>query len=79
MPVNLIQASGGAAIGRYASHGSEDYNDAYGQLGGRLDMTALTHILGNLRVERDHEPRTSPDSPGLAAQPVIYTTAGAAS
>jgi hypothetical protein len=37
-------------------------------------MTALNHLLAGFAVNRLHEPRTSPSSPGNAAEPVKYTT-----
>jgi hypothetical protein len=71
---NELDVSGGTAIGRYASHSSEDYDDAFGAVNGRIDMTELTHFMGGLRIDRDHEPRTATDAPGNAGQPVTYTT-----
>jgi hypothetical protein len=68
-----LQVSGGAALGRYASHSSENFDDAFGLVGGRLDVSALTHVLASARFERLHEPRTSPDSPGGASTPVRYS------
>ena len=72
---NAIEVSGGAALGRYSSHTSENYDDAFGAVNGRIDMTALTHFLAGVRIDRLHEPRTAPDAPGNAATPVRYTTA----
>jgi len=74
LPQNEIDVSAGAALGRYSSHTSENYDDAYGALSGRIDLTALTHILGGVRFDRLHEPRTSVSSPGNAAKPVVYNT-----
>lgn len=73
-PQNQIELSGGAALGRYSSHSSENYDDAFGALSGRWDVSALQSLSAGLRVDRLHEPRTSPDSPGNAATPVRYTT-----
>ncbi len=74
LPQNEIEVSGGAALGRYSTHTSENYDDAFGAVSGRIDLTALTHILAGVRIDRLHEPRTSPDSPGNAAEPVVYNT-----
>lgn len=73
-PQNEIALSGGAALGNYASHTSENFQDAFGALSGRLDVSAIHAISASVRVDRLHEPRTSPDSPGNATKPVKYTT-----
>ncbi len=72
-PDKAIDLSAGAAIGRYADHSSENFDDAFGSLSGRYDFTALNHLLGGFSVDRLHEPRTSPSSPGNAAEPVSFT------
>lgn len=69
-----VRVSGGAALGRYAGHSSENFDDAYGSLSGHYDVDALHTILGGLDFDRLHEPRTSPSSPGNAAEPVKYST-----
>jgi hypothetical protein len=74
LPTNEIEVSAGAALGRYSSHTSENYDDAFGSVSGRIDLTALTHILAGVSIDRLHEPRTSPNSPGNAAAPVVYNT-----
>jgi len=71
---NALYLSGGAALGRYASHTSENFEDGFGLVGGRYDISALTHAFASARFDRLHEPRTAPTSPGAAAEPVRYTT-----
>jgi hypothetical protein len=71
---NALYMSGGAALGRYSSHTSENFDDAFGLVGGRYDLSALTNVFASARFDRLHEPRTAPTSPGAAAEPVKYST-----
>ncbi len=51
-----------ADIGRYADHGSEDYEDVSGWANGRLDLTKSTSVFSGVLVESLHEDRGSPDA-----------------
>jgi hypothetical protein len=73
LPQNAIDVSAGAAIGRQSNHDSEDFNDGFGAVSGRLDIDALHQIIAGVRFDRLHESRASPDSPANAAEPVRYT------
>jgi hypothetical protein len=71
-PRHALNLRGGAAIGRYASHSSENYEDAFASADGRIDLGNLHHVTGLIKYERLHEDRASPDAPGAAAEPVKY-------
>lgn len=73
-PQNALNVHAGTSIGRYASHSSENYDDAFGSVDGRYDITAGDHLTAALKAARLHEDRTSPDAPGSAAEPVKYNT-----
>jgi hypothetical protein len=66
--------SAGADLGFYATHSTENYQDAYTSASGRYDIDQGRHIFANAEVDRLHVTRTSPDFPGAAAEPPIYTT-----
>jgi len=70
--------SAAADLGFYATHSSENYQDAYSSASGRYDIDQGRHIFANAEIDRLHVARTSPDFPGAAAEPPIYTmyTAG---
>src|SRR6185312_3761369 len=73
-PQNQLRISAGGYFGRYSGHGSENYNDGFGSVGGRIDLSNLTHINIAVQANKLHEARTSPSSPGNAAEPVMYNT-----
>jgi hypothetical protein len=68
----------GAAFGMFASHSSEDYKDAFASTDGRFDIDQGQNVHGSVQVQRLHESRYSPDSPGAAAEPVKYMNYGGA-
>jgi hypothetical protein len=70
---HAVNVRGGASIGRFARHSSEDYDDAFGAVDGRFDLDANRNLYGGLRIDRLHEDRSSPDAPGNTAEPVRYT------
>ena len=71
---HAFNVSAGADIGWYATHTTENYQDAFASSNGRYDIDQGQHIFANAEVDRLHIARTSPDFPGAAAQPPIYTT-----
>ena len=61
----------GADIGRYAGHGSENYEDYWFGGDGRLDLTGSAALFGGAQYSHNHEERDSPD--GVAGtRPTIY-------
>jgi hypothetical protein len=62
----------GGAFGNYASHSSENYQDAFASTDGRLDIDEGSKAYGGLQIMKLHESRYSPNSPGSAASPVQY-------
>ncbi|MGA8614520.1 MAG: outer membrane beta-barrel protein [Xanthobacteraceae bacterium] len=71
-PSNALNLHGGAAFQNYAEHPAQDTEDGFGAIDGRLDVTAGNWLYGGAQVAHLHLPRTSPDSPGNAAEPVTY-------
>ncbi|HXP75579.1 MAG TPA: outer membrane beta-barrel protein [Stellaceae bacterium] len=71
---HALTVSAGADLGWYASHSTENYQDAFTSANGRYDIDQGQHIFANAAVDRLHVARTSPDFPGAAAAPPIYTT-----
>jgi hypothetical protein len=69
--------SAGANIGWHASHSTENYQDAFTSVDGHYDIDQGRQILAGAEIDRLHVARTSPDFPGNAAAPPIYTTYGA--
>lgn len=74
LPQNAINVHGGAFIGRYASHSGEDYNDAFGSIDGRIDLTNNDQLIGTVGVTKTHIPRYAPSSVGNAAEPITFNT-----
>ena len=78
---HALEMSAGADLGWYATHTTENYQDAFASTTGRYDIDQGQHIFANAEIDRLHIARTSPDFPNvaagsLAAQPPIYTTYG---
>ena len=73
-PRNAVNLHGGAALQYYARHPAQNTQDGFAAIDGRLDMTAGSGFYGGAQIAHQHVPRTSPDSPGNAAQPVTYNS-----
>jgi hypothetical protein len=71
---HAVNVSAGANLGWYASHSTENYQDAFASTSDRYDIDQGRHIFANAEIDRLHVARTSPDFPGAAAQVPIYTT-----
>jgi hypothetical protein len=71
---HALNVSAGANLGWYASHSTENYQDAFASTSDRYDIDRGRHIFANAEIDRLHVARTSPDFPGAAAQVPIYTT-----
>ena len=74
-----FNVSAGADIGWYATHTTENYQDAFASTSGRYDIDQGQHIFAAAEIDRLHVARTSPNFPNvtpgsLAAEPPIYTT-----
>jgi hypothetical protein len=70
---HAFNLSAGADIGWYATHSTENYQDAFTSASGRYDIDQGRHIFANAGIDRLHVARSSPDFPGAAAEPPIYT------
>jgi hypothetical protein len=73
---DALNLHAGGAFGTYASHSSENYQDAFAAADGRLDIDEGRQAYGGLQISRQHESRYSPNSPGAAAEPVKYMNYG---
>ncbi|MCR5879514.1 outer membrane beta-barrel protein [Phenylobacterium sp. J367] len=61
-----------AVLARYQDNDNENTTDYALGVNGRLDLLRFTNIRGSFDWGDLTEPRTSPDSPGTAAEPVKY-------
>lgn len=59
-------------IGRYATNGSEDFEDATIGTNGRLDIVRDAFITGGATLNKLHEDRGSPDAVANAKNPTEY-------
>jgi hypothetical protein len=73
-PQNALNLHGAAALQQYARHSAQDTEDGSGGVDGRLDVTANSSFYGGAQIAHAHTPRTSPDSPGNAAEPATYNS-----
>lgn len=77
-PRHALSAYARSVLNRYQDFKSENTTDYGAGLSGRLDLLRFTNVRGNFDWANLTEPRTSPNSPGVAAEPVQYdlTSAG---
>lgn len=59
---NRLNLRAGTNLGRYARHGSENYDDFYAGGDGRLRLDSVTSLFGGARYDWTHESRESPDA-----------------
>jgi hypothetical protein len=69
---HAVGAYARAIFNRYQDFDSENTDDYGVGVNGRLDVQRFTNVTGGLDWARLTEPRTSPNSPGRAADPVQY-------
>ncbi|HKK13032.1 MAG TPA: outer membrane beta-barrel protein, partial [Gammaproteobacteria bacterium] len=67
-----LDIDAGADIGRYATHTSENYQDAWLGARGHYDLTDRSNLFAGARVSRNHEERGSPESVA-GTEPTVYT------
>lgn len=67
-----LQAYARASLNRYQDFSTEDTDDWGVGVNGRLDVVRGSHIAASFDFNHMTEPRTSPNSPGVAAKPVEY-------
>jgi hypothetical protein len=73
---HALNLSASADIGRYATFGSQDFNDWQVSGDGRLDITRDAQLFAGGGYSHLHEPRTSPNAAdGL--KPTLYTETSA--
>jgi len=72
LPSNAINLHAAAALQHYIGHSTQDTQDGFVGFDGRLDVTAASNFYGGAQIAQSHTPRTSPDSPGNAAEPVTF-------
>jgi hypothetical protein len=61
---HALRAALGSQITFYGDNSDNNYQDVFGDLGGRLDITRDDTLTGGIRVSREHEDRTSSDDLG---------------
>jgi hypothetical protein len=66
-----LKAAAGGEVGIHRRTSSEDYEDFFTALDGRIDVTGELNANGGARLERRHESRGRPDDPGRAVDPVV--------
>jgi len=66
-----LRAAAGGEAGIHRRTSSEDYQDAYFSLEGRVDVTDELRTRAGARLERRHESRGRPDDPGRAVEPIV--------
>jgi len=73
-PRNALNLHAGATSQFYAEHSAQNTQDGSAAVDGRLDVTEGSWFYGGAQAAHTHYPRTSPNSPGNAAEPVTYNT-----
>lgn len=71
---NKLHFNGGATSARYSSVTSEDYDDYWSDVDGRLDIGARSNLFGGLGYSREHEDRSSPDATLAGKKPTSFTS-----
>jgi hypothetical protein len=74
LPRNAINLHAGAAAGFYARNPTQNTATGFVSADGRLDVDAQSGFFGNALLAHLYIPRTSPNSPGNAAEPVTYNS-----
>jgi hypothetical protein len=69
---DAVNLHSGAAFQRYAIHPSQNTATGFASVEGRLEIGDASSLYGNAEAAHLYLPRTSPNSPGGAAQPVTY-------
>ncbi len=69
---NALNVHAGAAVQYYAIHPTQNTASGFGSVDGRLDIDGMSSLSGNVEAQHLYLPRTSPNSPGNAAEPVTY-------
>lgn len=65
-------AAAGGRLGFYFDETDENFQDAFARAGGRIDVTRATKIHGGVRLARDHERRSDPNTVSGAAEPTVF-------
>jgi hypothetical protein len=78
LPRNAINLHAGAAAGFYARDPTQNTATGFVSTDGRLDIDAQSRFFGSAGVAHLYTPRTSPNSPGAAAEPLTYNSYTAA-
>jgi hypothetical protein len=71
-PRHAFNLRAGAASQFYAEHPAQNTYDGFAAMEGRLDVSRLSAFSATAQAAHLHISRTSPDSPGNAAEPVTY-------
>lgn len=71
-PRDGIDLHGGVAMRAYAIHPAQNTATGFLSVDGHLDVDKASSFYGSAEAAHLYEPRTSPTSPGNAAEPVTY-------
>lgn len=69
-----LTAEVGGRLGFYFDETDENYQDAFGRVGGHIDVSNDTKLRGNVALRRDHEERGDPNQTAGAANPTVFYT-----
>lgn len=62
----------GGTLGFYFDETEENYQDAFGTVAGRVDVSSSTILRGRASVRRQHEQRGDPNEPAGVADPTVF-------
>jgi hypothetical protein len=69
-----LNVQAGGRIGTYFDESDENYQDAFGRVGGHVDVTRSTNLAATAGIQREHEERSDPNSIAGAAEPTVFYT-----
>lgn len=72
LPRNGVNLHAGAALQDYAIHPTQNTATGFASADGHFDVDQASSFYGSAQAAHLYEPRTSPNSPGNAAEPVTY-------
>ncbi|MGD2137794.1 MAG: outer membrane beta-barrel protein, partial [Gammaproteobacteria bacterium] len=73
---HMLEFNAGGAFGRYRTNDNEDYDDYWGNVNGRYDISDSSNVFGGLDYAHEHEERGSPESGPAGDEPTVFDTSG---
>jgi len=71
---HALMMEAGGRLGFYFDETDENYKDAYGRVGGRVDVSSSTALFSSAGLERSHEARSDPNQVAGASEPTVFYT-----